>query len=138
MRSNPIIILEDDEDEQELLSEALKNINCSFPLKFFKDGESFLSYLKTTADAPFLIISAVNLYKLNGLEVKKQIQSDDFLRSKGIPFIFYTVKDDLRVINEAYNLTVQGYFIKGNTMSTVEKQLMLILDYWMQCKHPRN
>jgi DNA-binding NarL/FixJ family response regulator len=136
--SRPVIILEDDIDEQELLAEAFKNINVEHPLRFFADGESFLHYLHTTVENPFLIISAINLHKLNGLEVRKQIQADDYLKSKGIPYIFFTVKDDRKVIHEAYNLTVQGYFIKKDKMEAIEKQLALIIDYWKQCRHPSN
>ncbi|HEX8333486.1 MAG TPA: response regulator [Segetibacter sp.] len=128
--------MEDDIDEQELLAEAFNNIRVQYPLKFFSDGESFLQYLNTTSENPFLIFSAVNLHKLNGLEVRKQIQASEVLKKKGIPFIFFTVKDDMKVIRVAYDLTVQGYFIKGNTMNAVEKQLALIIDYWEQCKHP--
>jgi CheY-like chemotaxis protein len=135
-KNSPIVILEDDVDEQELLTEAFNNIDVLNPIKFFIDGEAFLQYLRSTFDNPFLIISAVNLHKLSGLEVRRQIQADDRLKSKGIPFIFYTVKDDIRVIKEAYDLTIQGYFIKGNIMNDVEKQLSLIVDYWSQCRHP--
>ncbi len=125
-------------DEHELLAEAFKNINVLYPLKFFTSGEEFLQYLITTADNPFIIFSAVNLHKLNGLEVRSKIQSNELLKSKGIPFIFFTVKDNKKVIKDAYDLTVQGYFIKSNTMGAVEKQLALIIDYWKQCKHPNS
>lgn len=137
-KNNPIIILEDDIDEHELLAEAFKNINVLNPLKFFTDGELFLQYLNTTSANPFLIFSAVNLQKLNGIDVRRHIQATDFLRSKGIPFIFFTVKDDKKVINQAYDLTVQGYFIKANTMDAVEKQLSLIVEYWKECRHPNS
>lgn len=136
--SHPILILEDDIDEQELLTDAFNNIKVSNPIKFFADGEAFLDSLMTTADNPFLILSAINLHKLNGLEVRSKIQQNEFLKSKGIPFIFFTLTDDADIIHKAYDLTVQGYFIKGNSMAAVEKQLSLIVDYWRQCRHPNN
>jgi DNA-binding response OmpR family regulator len=136
--SSPIIILEDDIDEHELLAEAFKNIQVQYHLKFFTDGEAFLQYLNTTSENPILILSAVNLHKLNGLDVRRQIQANEYLRKKGIPFIFFTVKDDSSVIMKAYDLTVQGYFIKENSMDAIQRQLKLILDYWNECRHPSN
>lgn len=132
----PIIILEDDADEHELFLEAFHNIGCQYPLKFFTDGEEFLRYLSTTPDNPLMIISAVNLYKMDGLEVRQHIQSNDALRQKGIPFIFLTVKDDRGIIKKAYDLTVQGYFVKGSTLHDLQTDLDLILTYWKKCRHP--
>ncbi len=61
-----------------------------------------------------------------------------YLKSKGIPYIFFTVKDDLKIIREAYDLTVQGYFLKGSSMQEIENELKLIIVYWEKCKHPNN
>jgi DNA-binding NarL/FixJ family response regulator len=70
--------------------------------------------------------------------VRRQIQASEYLREKGIPFIFFTVKDDSSIIHKAYDLTVQGYFIKENTLDAIQQQLSLIIDYWKQCRHPSN
>jgi DNA-binding NarL/FixJ family response regulator len=63
------------------------------------------------------------------------MQSNDFLRNKGIPFIFYTLRDDPDDIQKAYDLTVQGYFVKQDMMDDMQRQLKIIVDYWMNCKH---
>ena len=133
---NPIIILEDDTDEHELLADVFENIGVANPLKFFTDGELFLNYLKSTSENPLIIISAINLHKMDGLQVRAYIQADATLKSKGIPYIFFTVKDDQRIIAKAYDLTVQGYFIKGSTIDALERDLKLITDYWKASRHP--
>src|SRR5688572_3957961 len=134
--TRPIIILEDDTEEHELLSDAMSNVGIINPLKFFTDGEEFLNYLTTTIDNPLIIFSAINLQKMDGVEVRRQIQSNEFLKSKAIPYVFFTVKDDKKIIEEAYDLTVQGYFIKGSTMEALEKDLRLIVDYWKKSRQP--
>jgi DNA-binding NarL/FixJ family response regulator len=131
----PILILEDDEDDEHIFTAAFKNIGVANELKFFTNGEAFLHYLYHTSDKPFILISSFNLKRMSGLEVRRQMQADDFLRSKGIPFIFFTLRDDPEDVQKAYDLTVQGYFVKQDRIEDMEKQIRLIVDYWMNCRH---
>ncbi|MDB5191795.1 MAG: response regulator receiver protein [Segetibacter sp.] len=134
-KNGPIIILEEDEEEQELMRESMKELDFANELKFFSDGEVFIDYLKTTADSPFVIISSIYLTGIDGLEVRKKIQENDFLRRKAIPYIFLTIKDDMGAITAAYDLTVQGYFLKRYSQAEHTKQLKLIMEYWLHCRH---
>lgn len=137
-KEGPIIIFEDDEDEIEFLKEVFKRLEAPNELLFFDDGEELLRYLKTTTDQPFLIISDVNLHKMNGLELRERVQQDDQLRKKSIPFIFLSTSAKRDVVAKAYDLTVQGYFKKQQSIPAIEKHIKLILDYWRQCKHPNS
>ena len=130
----PIIFLEDDADEQEILKEVVQRIIPN-DVRFFTDGESLLHYLRTTAEQPFLIISDVNVPVLNGLEVKRIINADDFLRHKSIPFVFLSTSAERKAVEDAYDMNSQGFFLKQNTMTGIEAHLRLILDYWTHCKH---
>jgi CheY-like chemotaxis protein len=130
----PIIFLEDDADEQDLLREVVTNIRDN-PLRFFSDGESLLEYLRTTDEQPFIIISDVNVPVLNGLEAKVAINNDDFLRRKSIPFVFLSTSAERSAVEMAYDINSQGFFLKQNTMADIEKHLRLIFDYWTHCKH---
>lgn len=120
-KKGPIIILEDDQDEQELLADIFHKMEVPNETKFFSDGESFLDYLRTTHDQPFLIISDVNIPMRNGLEVKKIINDDDHLRRKSIPFVFLSTSAEKKAVEEAYNLTAQGFFLKQNTVTEIER-----------------
>jgi CheY-like chemotaxis protein len=135
-KNGPIIVLENDIEEQELLKESFRSIDVTNELKFFDDGDIFLDYLQTTSDKPFIIISAIKLKRMTGLEIKRQIQSNDFLRQKAIPFIFLTLIEDETFVKEAYELTVQGYFTKGYSIEELTTQLGLIVGYWKSCLHP--
>ena len=137
-RLGPIIILEDDADEQELLTEVFQRLNISNEVKFFSDGERFIEYVRTTRDSPFIIISDVNVPLLNGLEVKSIINSNDFLRKKSIPFVFLSTSGAKSAVEQAYDLNAQGFFLKQNSIDKIEKQIKLILDYWAECKHTNN
>ena len=134
-KKGPIIVLEDDADEQELLSEVFTQMKVTNEVKFFSNGDSFLQYIRTTQDQPFIIISDVNIPLLNGLEVKRIINSDDHLRKKSIPFIFLSTSAEKKAVEEAYNQTAQGFFVKQNSIQNIEKHLTIIMQYWSECKH---
>jgi hypothetical protein len=46
----PIIIVEDDEEDKELLVDVLKELQISNELKVFLEGSQVLDYLRTTTD----------------------------------------------------------------------------------------
>ena len=45
-------------------------------------------YMRKTKDELFLIISDMNMPKMNRLELKRAIDDDVILKKKSIPFIF--------------------------------------------------
>jgi response regulator RpfG family c-di-GMP phosphodiesterase len=137
MKSGPIIFVEDDIDDKEIMEEVLKELNIPNKLIWFKNADDAWHYLKTTPDQPFIIFSDVNLPKLNGIDFKRRIDYDMELRRKSIPFIFYSTAVTQQIVNEAYTqMTVQGFFQKSNGFEEMKENIKLILDYWMACKHP--
>lgn len=139
MKSGPIVIVEDDNDDKELLEDVFHDLKIPNKLKWFrKSGEAF-TYLKTTADQPFLIFSDVNLPVENGVEFKRRIDSDPQLRNKSIPFVFYSTSVDKKTVNTAFTeMTVQGFFQKENTYDDIKNCIDLIIRYWKKCKHPNS
>jgi len=137
MKSGPIIIIEDDVDDQQLFIQALKEINISNPVRWFRNGREAFEYLASTSDQPFIIFCDVNLPGQKGTEFKKQIDEHKELRKKSIPFLFYSTSADQATVNEAYTeMTVQGFFKKQDDFSDIRNQLKVIVDYWMTCRHP--
>ena len=138
MKQGVIIIIEDDIEDQELFREAITELGIMNPLIFFNEGVSGLEYLQKTPDQPFIIFCDINVPLMNGIQLREHIDADERLRKKSIPFIFYTTSLNRAEINKAYNLTVQGYFIKENSFSATKETIKLILDYWGKCKHPNS
>lgn len=135
--TGPIIIAEDDDDEQEILQTVFQSLGVRNELKFFHNGRQILDYLIITPEKPFLIISDINLPLMNGLELREAIYNNPYLRRKSIPFVFLSTTGDKQVVEKAYELTVQGFFVKQNTIKEIEDCLRMILDYWRNCKHPQ-
>jgi CheY-like chemotaxis protein len=137
-KTGPIIIAEDDPDDQEILKEIFQNLNVHNELKFFENGQKVLEYLLSTIDKPFLIISDVNLLGMSGFELKQKINANPYLRAKSIPFIFLTTSLDNSILLKTYEMMAQGYFQKGDSLSQIQDMIKLVIDYWLLCKHPNN
>jgi CheY-like chemotaxis protein len=138
MKRGPIIVVEDDPEDQELFRDAITELGISNPIIFLNNGESGLEFLRASTEQPFIIFCDINIPKMNGLELREQIDADEELRRKSIPFIFYTTSLNKAEINQAYNHTVQGYFKKEDSFELTKKTLKMILDYWDACKHPNS
>ena len=89
VNTDPIIIIDDSEGEQELVRIAFAELNIKNKLFFFKDGLLFLDYIKAEKAGTFFILSDVNMPNISGLEIKQKIQEDENLRLKCIPFYFF-------------------------------------------------
>ncbi len=137
MKSGPIIVVEDDPDDEAIFEEILQELGVTNKLRWFTKSSDAFDFLKTTKEKPFLIFSDVNMPGDSGIEFKRRIDQDPQLRQKSIPFVFYSTGVDQRAINEAYTkMTVQGFFQKSNSYQEIKKTIKMILDYWMECKHP--
>jgi len=137
MVPGPIIIVEDDKDDRDIIEEVLKELNIPNEIVWFKRCVNAFDYLKTHTNQPFLIFCDINLPGLSGLEFKRQIDADKELRKKSIPFVFLSTSTDKKYVDEAYmEMTVQGYFQKANSYVETKNNVRAILEYWKICKHP--
>ena len=108
-KSGPIILVDDDAEDEEIFREILRELGVQNRLIHFNVCSDAFEYLKRTSDSPFLIISDVNLPGQNGVEFKRQLDEDPYLRAKSIPFVFLSTSTDEKAVNTAYKeMTVQG------------------------------
>ena len=138
MTHGPIVIVEDDKDDQEIYSEVIKDLGITNKLIFYDDASEALKYLSTTEEQPFIILSDVNMPVMNGFDFKKKIQDDPYLRAKGIPFVFISTDANKISIRHAHALSVQGYFQKPLNLDAFTKMLLTLFDYWTLSKHINN
>jgi len=136
MKNGPIVIIEDDADDREILNEILQELDYGNNIIFFERCPDALHYLMSTTDKPLIIICDVNIPVMNGLELRRRICDNDYLRKKSIPFVFFSTNAHPKAVEEAYQMMVQGYFEKPASIEEIRKVLKMILDYWKVCKHP--
>lgn len=138
MTKGPIIIIEDDQDDQDVYRESIEAIGVQNEIRFFDSGRDALDYLLTTEEQPFIILSDINMPGMNGLELKKQIQDDPYLCTKGIPFVFISTNATNVSVRHAHALSVQGYFEKPHSINAIKEMLRTLFTYWELCKHINN
>lgn len=136
--TEPIIIVDDDMDDHFIFREIALKLKLNNELIFFRNGAEVLPYLRTTDQKPFIIFCDMNMPTMDGLELRRQINTDEYLRKKSIPFVFFTTAASKQQVQQAYDLTVQGFFLKESSFIETEKTFQLILDYWRKCKHPNS
>ena len=135
-KSGPIIIVEDDNDDQEVLKEVFTELQVPNMLRFFSSCIDAFDYLLTTIERPFLIISDINIPAMSGLEFKDKINQHEALRRKNIPFVFFSTTSETTTIAKAYELLAQGYFIKPVKLIDIKETVLKIVDYWKVSSRP--
>lgn len=136
-KKGPILIIDDDKDDREILGEVFKKLGYQNEVLYFSDGMEALKFLETS-DNTFIILSDINMPRLNGLELRERIQKNEALRMQCIPFLYFTTATTKKAVWEAYELSVQGFFIKPNSFRELETVISRIMEYWQLCKSPKD
>ena len=137
-KNSPVIIIEDDEDDREFIREVFLKLNYPNKVLFFSDGQEALDYLTDTPELPFLILSDINMPKLNGFELIDKMRTDAALQLKCIPYLFFSTAADQKMVIKAYSLSAQGFFVKPSSMLEMEEVIRDIMNYWQKCVAPNS
>lgn len=137
-KTGPIVVIEDDEDDRELLESVFKELNVPNEILFFKNGELALNYLTDITAFPFIIISDINLPKLNGFELRKMVQTNEGISEKCIPYLFLSTAIQRKTVVDAYMMSAQGIFQKPTSDKDVKNTIRVIIEYWQQCCAPND
>jgi CheY-like chemotaxis protein len=112
-----ILMVEDDAKDVELTLEALEEYNLANEVIVTRDGEEALDYLyyrgqfkMRSGDNPAVMLLDLKLPKVDGLEVLKQIKSDEKLRL--IPVVVLTSSKEEKDMVASYKLGVNAYVVK--------------------------
>lgn len=136
--NGPVIIIEDDLDDKEMLEEVFQKLGYSNKLLFFADGQAALDFLNASEVIPFIILSDINMPKLDGFALRNKIKMDAELQIKCIPYLFFSTASTQKAVVDAYSLSVQGFFVKQTSMAELEKTISVIMEYWKRCVAPNN
>lgn len=113
-----ILLVEDNPDDEELTLRALKKNNIRNEIVVARDGVEALDYLfgkgkyqgRDTSDTPQLILLDLKLPKIDGIEVLKQIRSDD--RTKLLPVVILTLSKEQQDLVNGYSYGANSYIRK--------------------------
>jgi CheY-like chemotaxis protein len=112
-----ILLVEDDTKDVELTLTALEEYNLANSVVVTSDGEQALDYLyyrdrftQRPHENPAVLLLDLKLPKVDGLEVLKQIRSDENL--KMIPVVVLTSSLEDKDLVASYRLGVNAYVVK--------------------------
>jgi CheY-like chemotaxis protein len=112
-----ILMVEDDPKDVELTLIALEGHNLANEVVVTRDGEEALDYLyrrgkysTRSSDHPAVILLDLKLPKIDGLEVLRQVKTDNSL--KIIPVVVLTSSNEEKDLVSSYKLGVNAYVVK--------------------------
>jgi CheY-like chemotaxis protein len=132
----PIVVIEDDPDDQEVLIEIFQKLGYVNKIIYFHDGNDALAYLNKSDVQPFLILSDINMPRLGRFELRNMVFTNEQLQTKCIPYLFFTTSANKKSVIDAYTLSVQGFFVKPTSMQALENTIRKIVEYWYECIAP--
>lgn len=116
-RLGRILMVEDDSRDVELTITALEDYNLANEVVVTRDGEEALDYLycrgqyaNRSCDNPSVMLLDLKLPKVDGLEVLRQVKSDENLRM--IPVVVLTSSREEKDLVASYQLGVNAYVVK--------------------------
>jgi CheY-like chemotaxis protein len=116
-RLGRILLVEDDPRDVELTLTALEDHKLANEVVVARDGQQALDYLRCqgeystrTRENPAVLLLDLKLPKVDGLEVLKEIRSDE--RLKLIPVVVLTSSQEEKDMVRSYTLGVNAYVVK--------------------------
>ncbi|MFQ6133156.1 MAG: response regulator [Armatimonadota bacterium] len=129
-----ILLIEDSATDVQITRRALRRWSVPCSLYVARDGEEGLEFLHRRgryegAPRPNIILLDLNLPKLSGHDVLKQIKADEELRR--IPVVMFTASQDEADISTSYDLGVNAYMCKSEDPDTAQTRLGALEEYWL-------
>ncbi len=141
-REVEILLVEDNANDAELTLRALKKNNLANKVFLVKDGAEALDFIfakgvysnRSPHDGPKVIFLDLKLPKIDGLEVLRQVKSND--RTKVIPVVVLTSSQEERDMVESYKLGVNSYIVKPVDFESFLKAVSDLGLYWLLLNKP--
>jgi CheY-like chemotaxis protein len=113
-------LIEDDEDDQEIFSMAINNLQMQIKCIFASDGTEALEKL-VKSDPPDYIFLDLNMPRMNGRQFLIEIKKHDKLKS--IPVVIYSTSSEERDRSETQTLGASAFITKPPYLSELIKTL---------------
>ena len=139
-RRSPITILlaDDDEDDLQMVKEALQKNRLGNDIRTTGDGEELLDYLlrrgrytdPSDSPRPGLILLDLNMPKKDGREALAEIKTNPDLQQ--IPVIMLTSSKAEEDVFRSYHLGVNSFITKPVTLAGLAEAMKVLSQYWFE------
>ncbi|SEJ71509.1 Response regulator receiver domain-containing protein [Cyclobacterium xiamenense] len=128
-----LFLIEDNEGDILLISEALEDLRIPLHVTYAKDGEEAVRLLTACINAsgnevPDLVLLDINLPKKNGQEVLRFIKTSNDL--KQLPVIMLTTSSSHRDVLESYRNHANSYITKPVGAESYQEILQKVEAFW--------
>jgi len=136
MTSNirPILLVEDDINDIELISAALRSGHLANPVLVARDGVEALEILHRgryeglDADGPVVVLLDNKMPRMTGLELLQHMKTDS--RLKHIPVVMMTSSRAEPDLERAYALGVNAYVVKPVDFKDFTEAVKVVGRFW--------
>ena len=132
MKSINVLLIEDNEGDIVLTTEAFEESKLINKISVIRDGRAAINFfenLKDVSERPDLVFLDINLPTASGHEVLKYIKSSE--KHKRIPVIMLTTSSAEKDILQCYNNHVNCYISKPIDMDSYLETMAKIEDFWI-------
>jgi two-component system response regulator len=133
-RPAEILLVEDNDNDVELTRMAFVKSKLLVNLHHAKDGEECMAFLRqqgkyADAPAPDIILLDLNMPRMDGREVLKEISEDLSLRH--LPVVILTTSAEESEILKMYELRCSSYIVKPVNFDQFMRVIQSLADYWL-------
>jgi two-component system response regulator len=131
MNNKPILLVEDNPDDEMFALNAFKKNNVGNRVVVARDGQGAIDYLLDTGqELPAFILLDLKLPKISGLEVLKRIRAHE--RTKFVPVIILTSSMNDEDLQASFGLGGNSYVVKSLDLERFAKDIGVLADYWLE------
>lgn len=137
MKTNTILLVEDNESDIELTKRALSKKAPSQALIVAEDGQEALDILLGTTqdqgmgpELPVLVLLDINLPRVNGLEVLRRLRADQ--RTHRLPVVILTSSIIEHDVATSYDLGANSYLRKPIDFTQFQELIFHLVRYWLE------
>ncbi len=134
-RQREILIIDDNPVDVRLLVEALTEVDIAHRLSMVRDGGEAMEFLRRrgrykSAPWPDLILLDLNLPRMDGRQVLKEVKGDPVLQR--IPVVVLTTSSADEDISRSYDVHANGYVVKPIHFADLCNAVRAIGDFWLR------
>ncbi len=134
---NPILLVEDNQDDEALTLRALKKNNIVNDVVVARDGVEALDYLFGTGAhsgrdlgvMPQLVLLDLNLPRIGGLDVLRRLRADE--RTKLLAVVVLTSSKEDEDLIRSYSLGANSYVRKPVDFAQFSEAVKMLGLYWL-------